>query len=249
MIKALLKRRAWLWKNRLMPSMIFILILPVILYFIISASFGNIIITSLASIPFNKWFVPGILFIIGSISVFPLLFRDFYLLRVDRKMLTHISMAPYSKKKIIFSYLFLSVFEALTIVAIITTILTIFMDFSYSISEYMMIVFQLSFYLLICGNAIITCSLLIDSITLFASISLYLFSIIIFGSGFIIELGLFPSKMFTILSYQPFSIPFQVLQLFLEKNIIDWNKIIFLFLLFGSWLITNSILLRRKLNQ
>ena len=112
-----------------------------------------------------------------------------------------------------------------------------------------MIIIQLSIYLFILGNAIVTCSLLIDSITLFASISLYLFSIIFFGSGFIIELGLFPYKIFTILSIQPFSIPFQVLQLFLEKHMVDWDKIIILLFLFGFWLIMNSILLRKKLNQ
>ncbi len=249
MIRALLVRRLWLWKNRLMPSMIFIFILPIILFFIISASLGNIIVTSLTSIPFNKWFMPGILFIIGSISVFPLLFRDFYILRINRKMLTHISMAPFSKKKIILSYLILSVFEALIIIFIISIIFAFFLDFSFSLSEYLMIIIQLSIYLFILGNAIITCSLLIDSITLFASISLYLFSIIIFGSGFIIELGLFPSKIFAILSVQPFSIPFQILQLFLEKHMVDWQKIIILFFLFGSWLIINSILLRKKLNQ
>ena len=220
-----------------------------ILFFIISASLGNIIVTSLTSIPFNKWFMPGILFIIGSISVFPLLFRDFYILRINRKMLTHISMAPFSKKKIILSYLILSVFEALIIIFIISIIFAFFLDFSFSLSEYLMIIIQLSIYLFILGNAIITCSLLIDSITLFASISLYLFSIIIFGSGFIIELGLFPSKIFAILSVQPFSIPFQILQLFLEKHMVDWQKIIILFFLFGSWLIINSILLRKKLNQ
>lgn len=249
MIRALLLRRIWLWKNRLMPSMIFIFILPIILFIIISTSLGNIIVNSLTSIPFNKWFIPGILFIIGSISIFPPLFRDFYILRIDRKMLTHISMAPFSKKKIILSYLMLSVFEALIIIFINAIIFAFFLEFNFSFSEYLMIIIQLSIYLFILGNAIVTCSLLIDSITLFASISLYLFSIIFFGSGFIIELGLFPYKIFTILSIQPFSIPFQVLQLFLEKHMVDWDKIIILLFLFGFWLIMNSILLRKKLNQ
>jgi len=249
MIRALLLRRVWLWKNRLMPSMIFIFILPIILFIIISTSLGNIIVNSLTSIPFNKWFIPGILFIIGSISIFPPLFRDFYILRIDRKMLTHISMAPFSKKKIILSYLMLSVFEALIIIFINAIIFAFFLEFNFSFSEYLMIIIQLSIYLFILGNAIVTCSLLIDSITLFASISLYLFSIIFFGSGFIIELGLFPYKIFTILSIQPFSIPFQVLQLFLEKHMVDWDKIIILLFLFGFWLIMNSILLRKKLNQ
>ena len=249
MIRALLLRRIWLWKNRLMPSMISIFILPIILFIIISTSLGNIIVNSLTSIPFNKWFIPGILFIIGSISIFPPLFRDFYILRIDRKMLTHISMAPFSKKKIILSYLMLSVFEALIIIFINAIIFAFFLEFNFSFSEYLMIIIQLSIYLFILGNAIVTCSLLIDSITLFASISLYLFSIIFFGSGFIIELGLFPYKIFTILSIQPFSIPFQVLQLFLEKHMVDWDKIIILLFLFGFWLIMNSILLRKKLNQ
>jgi len=249
MIRALLVRRFWLWKNRLMPSIISIFILPIILFFIISTSLGNIIVNSLNSIPFNKWFMPGILFIIGSISLFPPLFRDFFILRINRKMLAHISMAPFSKKKIIFSYLILSVCEALIIIFIISIIFTFFLDFKFSISEYLMIMIQLGMYLFILGNAIITFSLLIDSITLSASVSLYLFSIIIFGSGFIIELGLFPSKIFTILSIQPFSIPFQILQLFLEDHAVDWQKIIILFFFIGSWLIANSILLRKKLNQ
>ena len=61
--------------------------------------------------------------------------------------------------------------------------------------EYLIIFFQLSIYLFILGNIIISFSLLIDSVTLYTSLLLYLFAIIFFGNGFIIELGLFSQKL------------------------------------------------------
>ena len=249
MIWALLLRRFWLWKNRLLPSIIFIFIFPSILFLIIYGSTSNIFITSLSLIPFSKWLIPGFFFIIGSISILPLLLRDFFVLRIDRKMLTHISMAPYSKRKIILSYLAISIIEAFVIIFIFSLIISFFFDFDYLLLEYLIIFFQLSIYLFILGNIIISFSLLIDSVTLYTSLLLYLFAIIFFGNGFIIELGLFSQKLNYILSWQPLSIPFQVLQSFLTKNIIDWNKVTILLLLSLLLVITNSILLRKKLKQ
>ena len=100
MIDALLKRRMWLWKNRWFSGLGTILIFPVTLMLLITFSFKNIFVNSLSNRPFDTWILTGLLYIVSSISMFPVLYREFFNLRIHRKMLVHVSLAPYSKKKL-----------------------------------------------------------------------------------------------------------------------------------------------------
>ena len=76
MISALIKRRLWLWKNRLIPSIFFYLLLPVFTFAIISLPLKNIIRFSLSETPYDIWVLPGLIFIIGTFSLYPLLYRE-----------------------------------------------------------------------------------------------------------------------------------------------------------------------------
>ena len=86
MIIALINRRLWLWKNRLVPSMCLLLSLPVIVFSMIGLPLKNIIRFSLGGIPYDVWVMPGILFIISSFIMYPLLYREYFELRIHKQL-------------------------------------------------------------------------------------------------------------------------------------------------------------------
>ena len=63
MIYALLKRRLWLWQNRLILSMSFLFAIPILISVIILYPLKNIFVKSLSDIPFEQWVIPGLIFL------------------------------------------------------------------------------------------------------------------------------------------------------------------------------------------
>ena len=122
MILALLKRRLWLWQNRLIPSLILLLAMPVILFALVNLSLKNIMGHSLSGVPFELWVIPGLIFVISSVGLFPLLYRDFFDLRVHQKVLVHVALAPYRKRMLIGGYLIVAGIEAM-ILSLISLVL------------------------------------------------------------------------------------------------------------------------------
>ncbi|MBH09623.1 MAG: hypothetical protein CMG74_04565 [Candidatus Marinimicrobia bacterium] len=249
MIYALLKRRLWLWKNRWMVSLVFLFVGPIILVSMIVFPFKNIFIHSLTGIPFEHWVTPGLIFVISSISLIPFLYREFFSLRIHRKMLVHITMAPHTKQNIVFGYLTVAVFESLFIGLISLSIISILIPLQLSLSQLFMLLIQLILYLYILGNLIVTISLLIDNITPFLLANIYIIILVIFGNGFLIDFGFFPITIESILRLQPLSFPYQSLQIFITGGVIEWTNFAIIFIIFLLWLFTNGLLLQKKLNQ
>ena len=87
MISALIYRRLWLWRNRLVPSIFLFLSLPLVVFLMISLPLKNIIRFSLGGIPYDLWVLPGMLFIISSFIMYPLLYREFFELRIHKRII------------------------------------------------------------------------------------------------------------------------------------------------------------------
>ena len=249
MIDALLKRRMWLWKNRWFSGLGTILIFPVTLMLLITFSFKNIFVNSLSNRPFDTWILTGLLYIVSSISMFPVLYREFFNLRIHRKMLVHVSLAPYSKKKIIFGYLTVATIESIVIGIVSFLIFCLFIPIKLTVIEILISIFLLIIYLYTLGNLIITVCLLSESITTIFFITIVILMIILFGNGFIIEFPFFPLVMEKILKTQPLSLQFQTLQLFINGGYFEWINIIICVLILGFWTLSNSYLFQRKLRQ
>lgn len=249
MIYALLKRRLWLWQNRLILSISFLFAIPILISVIIVYPLKNIFVKSLSDIPFEQWIIPGLIFIISSISLIPFLYREFFSLRIHRKMLVHISMAPFTKRKMIFGFLTVAVFEAILIGVVSLVIFSVMIPIKLSLVELLMLVIQLLIYLYTFGNLVVTLFLAINTVTPILLISFYLIILIIFGNGFLIEFGFFPVTMETILRLQPLSLPFQSLQIFITGKVIEWSKFGISLLLLVFWISGNSFLLQKKLKQ
>ncbi len=249
MISALLKRRLWLWKNRLIPSIFFYFILPIFIFVIISLPLKNIIRFSLAEIPYDIWVLPGLIFIIGSFSLYPLLYREYFELRIHRKVLVNIALAPYSKKYMIFSSLVISGLESLGMSALGIIIYTTFTSISLSVSSTLFLFLCLVIYLFLLGNLYITISLLIDALTTMFLATSMIFVLVLFGSGFLIEFSFFPVGIESFLKWLPLSIPFQIFHKFNATGLVDWLSLSILCAVIYLWIIFNSIILKWRLRQ
>ena len=242
-------RRIWAWSNRLIPTIFLFFILPISMFYLVSLPLKNIIRFSLSEIPYDIWVLPGLLFIIGSFSIYPSIYRDYFEHRLNNKVLVNISLAPYSKRIIIFSTLVTSLLESFVMISISIVIYSVFTPFALDIPTFFFLCLCLSIYLFILGNFFIFLSIWIDVISIMFLTFLMVFVLIFFGSGFLFELSFFPIAIESILIWSPFAISFQIFQKFNSTSIIDWTSIFCLIILNYLMIIVNSYLLKQKLQQ
>ena len=204
---------------------------------------------SLSGMPFELWVIPGFIFIISSMGLFPLIYRDFFDLRIHRKVLAHVVLAPYRKRIVICGYLIVSGIEAIILGLISICIFSAISSFPLSVIETLFMIVCLGLYLLLLGNLLISMGLLIDTVTTFFMITFTTFIFILFGNGFIIEFGFFPTGIASFLKWQPISIPFQAFQLFINTKFIDWQMLAYPLVLVLFWVIVNTKILKWKLRH
>lgn len=215
----------------------------------IGSPLKNIIRYSISGVPYDIWSFPGLIFILGSIVIFPPLYREFFDLRIRGKSLVNISLTPQSKTKIIFSNLVVAIVETIIISILSGIIYTSFIEISFGLLNLLFFLLALTLYLFLIGNLFITLLLSIDTLTtVLLSISI-IFLIIIFGNGFIIETSFFPDAIGEVLTLQPLSLPFQLYQAFNSIGIINFKLFLPLFLVVYLWILFNSFLLKRKMLQ
>ena len=249
MIQAFLLRRLWLWKNRLIPSVFLFFFMPILLFIMISIPLKNIIRYSISEVPYDIWVFPGLIFIIGSLGLYPIIYREIFDLRVHRKVLLNIALAPYSKSQLVFGNLCVAVLEALIMCLFSILIYSSIVSISINFLNFLFLIFCLVIYLFLVGNIYILLSISIDAITTMILSSFVLIFFMIFGSGFLIEFSFFPSFMESILKYSPISFSQQCYQRFTSTGYIDWMLIAIQIILIYTMFVLNGFLLKRKLRQ
>ena len=238
-----------MWKNRLIPSVFLFFFMPIIAFFLISIPLKNIIRFSISGVSYDIWVFPGLIFIISSFGLYPLIYRELFDLRVHRKVLVNIALAPFNKSTLIFGNLLVAIFEALVMSFFSIFIYLSIVPISFSITEFTSLVFFLILYLFIIGNIYIFLSISIDAITTMVLTSFLLFMFIIFGNGFLIEFSFFPSFIESILKYNPISFSFQNFQRFYSTGFFDIMSIFVQICIIYILFLLNGILLKRKLRQ
>ena len=249
MIKAFLLRRLWLWRNRLVPSIFLFFFMPILLFIMISIPLKNIIRYSISGVPYDIWVFSGLIFIIGSLGLYPIIYREIFDLRVHRKVLLNIALAPYSKSQLVFGNLFVSVLEALIMCLFSILIYSSIVSISFNFLNFLFLIFCLAIYLFLVGNIYILLSISIDAITTMILSSFVLIFFMIFGNGFLIEFSFFPSFMESILKYIPISYSHQCYQRFTSTGYVDWMFIAIQIILIYTLFVLNGFLLKRKLRQ
>ncbi len=249
MIKSLILRRLYLWKNRLIPSTFLFFLLPLFCFAMISLPLKNIIRFSLSGALYDVWNFHGLIFLIGSIILFPIIYRDFFELRIHKKVLINITLTPHSKLKLIFSSLISSILESVFLSIIACLILISFVPLDLVFIKLLFMFACLVIYLFMIGNLYITISLIIDSLFVAMITNTMLMIYIVFGIGFIIEFPFFPSGLEQILKLIPISFPFQIFQKFNSNGLIDFSMLSMLIFLIYIWSLFNSKLLKFRLQQ
>ena len=249
MIKAFLLRRLWLWRNRLVPSIFLFFFMPILLFTMISIPLKNIIRYSISGVPYDIWVFSGLIFIIGSLGLYSIIYREIFDLRVHKKVLLNIALAPYSKSQLVFGNLCVAVLEALIMCLFSILIYSSIVSISLNFSNFLFLIFCLVIYLFLVGNIYILLSISIDAITTMILSSFVLIFFMIFGNGFLIEFSFFPSFMESVLKYIPISFSHQCYQRFTSTGYVDWMYIAIQIILIYTLFVLNGFLLKRKLRQ
>ena len=249
MIKALLTRRIWLLINHLTSTVVLSFILPIIVFIFTNLAFRNILVNSVYDINFNVWIYPSMIFLVSSICIIPSIFRDIFDLRIHKKVLTYLSISPWSKQSLVSSILVVSLVEAFSIALFSIMLYSFIIAHPFNFLETIALLIYLLIYILAFGNIIITISILSDKSATFLLSLMIIFLVTLFGSGLIIELNFFPSSISYLLSISPISMIVSAMQSYLYSGFIDWGLTILPFLISIGILLINSALIRNKLRQ
>ncbi len=249
MIRALLMRRVWLLFNHLTSTVVLLFILPIVVFIFTNLAFRNILKNSIYDINFDVWIYPSMIFFVSSLCIIPSIFRDLFDLRIHKKVLTYLSISPWSKQFLVSSVLIVSLIEAFTIAIFSFILYSFIIPHPFNFLETIVLFIYLLIYILVFGNILITISILSDKSATYMLSLMILFFTVLFGSGLIIELNFFPSSINYLLSIFPISMTVSAMQSYLYSGFIDWGfTLIPIFISIGN-IIINSVLIRNKLRQ
>jgi len=204
---------------------------------------------SLYDVKFDTWIYPSMVLFVSGLSIIPSIFRDIFDLRIHKKVLTYVSISPYSKRFIIFSFLMVALIEGIIMSLGSILLFSFIIPYPFGLIETIVLLVYSSIFILVFGNILITISILADKSATFLLSIVILFFFILLGSGLIIELPFFPPSVNYILSIFPISMIVKAMQSYLFSGFINWPLIFFPLLFSIGLLIINSILLRNKLRQ
>ena len=242
-------RRIWLFRNNVISSLILSFVFLLTIFIFTNLSFRKVLVISLYDIKFDTWIYPSMVLLVSGLSIIPSIFRDIFDLRIHKKVLTYLSLSPYSKRFIIFSFLVVALIEGIIMGLGSLLLFSFIIPYPFGLIETVALLVYSSIFILVFGNILITISILADKSATFLLSIVILFFFILLGSGLIIELPFFPSSINYILSISPISMIVQAMQSYLFSGFINLSLTFFPILFTIVLLLINSILLRNKLRQ
>ena len=249
MIKALIIRRFWLLRNRLLITVPIIVLTPIAFHVFLSSVLKNIYSFSPNGVSIESWLFPGVIFSFGSLTMLAIVYRDLFNPQSTLQFLKLLSISPNSKFKIIIGILLSSIIECLFYSFISTLVLLIFIPQSFTLFAFLSILFYLIFYLSLIGNFVITLSIFVQRGFTFLFLSFILLQLLFVSSNILFEHQIYSEVMNIIFFNNPFNMLLYDLRylIFFEESSFVWIAISSLITLI--WIFLNSILLKRKLKQ
>ena len=249
MIKALLLRRIWLLGNNLTSSIVILFLFPLSIFIFTNLAFRKIPVVGIYDVDFDIWIYPSMIFLVTGLSILPSIFRDVFDLRVHKKVLSQLSLSPYSKRYMIFSFSIVSLVESIVIGFVAVILFSSIIPYPFGLIKTSGFIFYFSIYIFLLSNVFIMISILSDKLsTIF--ISLFIFILfVLFGSGLIISPDFYPPSINGTLSLLPLVMCVKSMQSYLFSGFINFSHIIIPIFTSVVLLIINSILLRNKLSQ
>ncbi len=189
------------------------------------------------------------IFLVSSLCIIPSIFRDLFDLRIHKKVLTYLSISPWSKQALVSSLLVVSLVEGFSLALFSSILYSFIIPHPFNLPETIALFIYLLIYLLVFGNILIAISILSDKSATFLISLMNLFFVTLFGSGLIIEINYFPSLISYMLSIFPITMIVSAMQSYLYSGFIDWGHTLFPIFISISLLLVNSVLIRNKLRQ
>jgi len=249
LIKALLFRRIWLLGNNLTSSIVVLFLFPLTIFIFTNLAFRKIPIVGLYDIDFDIWIYPSMVFLVTGLSILPSIFQDVFDLRVHRKVLSYISLSPYSKSYIILSFSIVSLVESILFGFVAIVLFSAIIPYPFDFIKTLGFIFYFSIYTFLLSNTFISISILSDKLsTIFISLFAFIF-FMLFGSGLIISPNFYPPSINATLSLLPLVMCVKSMQSYLFSGFINFSFTVIPIFTSIALLIFNSILLRNKLRQ
>ena len=249
MIIPFIRRRWWFFQQRFVSTISLGMILPIVLYFLIVNPFSKIFVNHYDSVPFEEWAFPGMLILIGIISIIPILYRDLFDYRIHKKAILSMTLAPISKLKLLSGFLISAILESLFFVCVGSAMYSILTGIVFAPVDYGIILGFILVINVLAGCFVTSVALLFSRVFSFFFVLIVFLLYLIFGTGMIFSIDFFPENFGMILKYVPFGLLIQELQQTLFYGEFHWLPISSLVLLIVPWIYINSEFLRRKLNQ
>lgn len=246
MIKAILTRRLWIIRNRLFSTFGILLLLPVFLHTIINLPLKRMVVNPLWNISHEQWIFPGLVIIVAFVMMMPIIYRDFFDLRLHNKLLPSLALAPVSKTKFLYSFLVAVIIESAVYIVITIWIFSLIMFPLLSVLDYLIMFPFILLFIGLGANIFITLSLIIDRTTLFSILMLTFFIFIIFGSGLIVEFEFFPALIGDILRYLPTGQIMQSLRMAIFSSTFNWLIIALSLISIIVWTYINGVIFAKK---
>ena len=249
MILSFIKRRWFLTKSRFFSTLVLALLLPLFLHVSINFSMKHVNSSIAGGIPYESWSLSGLLMLIVTISLIPIVYRDLFDLRIHKNVLFPLTITPISKQKIIIGFLFAAVLESMIFVIIALIAFGLLTSHLQSLINYLVIIPYVIAYGFIIGNLIISFSLMTNRTMNFLLIIFTSVIFITFSSDSIVGINNFPPILENIFKYLPTTMLVSGLREVLLGGTIHYISFIYPVIIGIMWTILNGSLLKRKLNQ
>ncbi len=249
MIWAFLQRRWWLTENRILTTISTALMLPVILYISIVAVMENIIPRSIDGVVYTQWVFPGLIMIIATLGLVPLLYRDFFDLRIHRHVLQPVTLTPITKFEIIAGIIITAIIESVCFVLISLFVLLILIPMSVPVYSYFILIFYVILFNGVMANVLITISLLAERVTTYLIILLSFLMFILFSSGILVDFEFYPPLLSQVFANLPTSVLMAGIRQIMFFNRFDYLSLIYPMIVIVVWFAVNGILYKTKAHQ
>ena len=248
-MQVFLMRRWWLFRRRIFSTITFVVALPILIHLALTVGIGNIIMETITKFSYQKWLYPGLVLIVNTVMIIPIIYREFFDLRVNSRTLITLSLTPLSKLQLVGFFLLTALVEATIFSMVAMTIFLYLMDLSLSMLDLLYILVAMNLFGLIVSNGLITLSLSTDRINTFFIVTFILFLFIIFSSELLFEFEFYPLRISAVLKNLPTSMISNWCRGLIFNGYFDWTFFLTPLVIGLVWTTINAVLLKRTLRQ
>ena len=249
MISTLLVRRFWIIKNRLFSTLGLLLILPIFLNVVVNLPFKRLVVNPLWNIPHEQWIYPGLTIIVVIMMMIPSVYRDLFDLRIHKKLLPTLALAPISKSIYLYSFLITILIETVVYTILVMVVYSVLIVPGFGVMDYLIMFPFFLLFIALGANILITLSLIVDKTTIYNLLMLMFFLFIVFASGTVIEFEYFPEIIGNVLRYLPTGQIMQSLRMTLFSGVVNWLILLSVMVTIFIWTFLNGKLFKKRLNK